>query len=85
MEFEPFPPEIFSPLDRLEKENYDSNITYGVTSIGITTEELERCDEYTKMFIYITAQVIAVIPVPKTRADTLRQVRDKIEEFAKKE
>lgn len=85
MEFEPFPPEIFSPLDRLEKENYDSNITYGVTSIGITTEELERCDEYTKMFIYITAQVIAVIPVPKTRADTLRQVREKIEEFTVRE
>lgn len=85
MELDKFPLEVFSPLDRLEKANYNSNITYAVTSIGITTEELERCDQYTKMFIYISTEVSILVPVPKMRADTLRQAKDKVEELTVRE
>ena len=73
-----------SILDSFE-EKYDTEIVHMVTSLGITTEDLERCDNYTKMFIYFATTVVVQLPVSKFEADIITNARMEYETLAKKE
>lgn len=74
----------FSLLDKFD-DKYDRDKTYMVTSIGITTEELESCDNYTKMFIYYATEIVVYIPVSKTEMDTIAGAKAKLDELLTKE